>query len=41
MAILGAIPIDDIWASAEYRRRLTSNLLFRLCGNLVLVSLFQ
>ncbi|SMD05294.1 FAD binding domain-containing protein [Sporomusa malonica] len=34
MAILGANPIDDIRASAEYRRRLTANLLFRLSGDL-------
>ncbi|TGE35744.1 xanthine dehydrogenase family protein subunit M [Desulfosporosinus fructosivorans] len=30
MAILGVAPIDDIRASAEYRRRLTANLLLRL-----------
>ena len=34
MAMLGVAPIDDIRASAEYRRRLTANLLFRLWESL-------
>ena len=33
MAMVGATPIDDIRASAEYRRRLTANLLFRLASD--------
>lgn len=32
MAALGVLPINDIRASAEYRRRLAANLLFRLCS---------
>ena len=34
MAMLGVTPINDIRASADYRRRLTGNLLFRICESL-------